>query len=392
MPALATIDESFAIEPAELTQTVRGLDHFLDRYKPLMRRSEQREHLGIYVGGLMSGLERKSVEPIATLHGLYRRPLQHFVGAGVWSDEAVRREMRAQLVEEIGDEEGVLVIDGSGFKKQGSDSVGVARQWCGRLGKIDNCQIGVYVGYSTSKGQSLLDARLYMPEEWIDDTARRAATHVPEEVAFKTSWQLADDMLRGLEEDVPHAWIVGDDEFGRPGDFRDSLADRGQKYLFEVPRNTLVRRPDGWPGRRKKWRQAHCRMDTLPTERWQTFRLRDAEKGPVDVRAYCTRVETRREGAPPRDEILLVMQTLTGSRTWFFVAPCYAPLDTAKLVAAAAHRHHVEQIFEAAKGEVGFAHYEVRSWVGWHHHMTLSMLALAFLTVERRRLRKKLLN
>lgn len=392
MPSRTAVDESYSIEPGELVASVRGLDRFLGRYKPLMSRTEQEKHLGVYVNGLLSGLERKSIEPIATLHGLYRRPLQHFVGAGVWSDGLVRNEMQRQLVEEIGHEEGVLVIDGSGFKKQGPDSVGVARQWCGRLGKIENCQVGVYLGYSTIKGQSLLDAQLYLPQEWVDDPERRAATYVPEDITFKTGWQIADELLVSAEEGVPHAWVVGDDEFGRPSEFRDRLADRGQRYLLEVPSNTLVRRPDNWPGRRKKWRQVHCRKDALAANRWRTLRVRDGEKGPIEVRAFATRVETRRLGSTPREEILLVMQTLNGTRTWYFLASQDAPLDVGRLVAIAAHRHHIEQLLQAAKGEVGFAHYEVRSWIGWHHHMTLSMLALAFLTLERRRLGKKLLN
>lgn len=391
MPATAA-EKSPTVAPRDLASSVESLDGFLDRYKPLMARAEQEKHLGIYVGGLMSGLERKSIEPIATLHGLHRRPLQHFVGAGVWCDRPVRDEMRAQLVETIGHEEGALVIDGSGFKKQGPESVGAARQWCGRLGKVENCQVGVYLAYSTVRGQSLLDAELYLPREWADDAPRRAVVHVPEDITFKTSWEIADELLVRAEKRVPHAWIVGDDEFGRPSEFRDRLADRGERYLLEVPSNTLVRRPNHWPGRRRKWRQVHCRRDTLAANRWRTLRIRDGEKGPIDIRAFATRVETRRSGSEPREEILLVMQTLNGTRTWYFLVAPFAPLDVARLVGAAARRHHIEQVLEAAKGEVGLAHYEVRSWVGWHHHMTLSMLALAFLTIERRRLGKKLLN
>ena len=392
MTTAAAAKASFDVSPTDLRASLGELERFLRRYEPRMWRTEQREHLSIYMGGLLSGLPRKSVEPIATMHGLYRRPLQHFVGAGRWSDRAIRDEMRAHIVEEIGDENGVLIIDGSGFHKQGPDSVGVARQWCGRLGKIDNCQLGVFLGYSTAKGQTLLDAELYLPEAWADDRARRIETHVPEDVEFHTSWEIADALLAKAENVVPHAFVTGDDEFGRPSEFRDRLADRKQRYLLEVPCNTSVRRPSNWPGRGKKWRSVQARKKTLPVEKWEVFRLRDAEKGPIDVRAFCTRVETRRKNGPARLETLLVMQTVTGSRTWYFLASPDAPLNTAKLVEVAAHRHHVEQMFGAAKGEVGLAHYEVRSWVGWHHHMTLGMLALWFLVGERRRLGKKLLN
>ena len=380
---------SESVGASDVASCIGSLDAFLERYRPLMARSEQRAHMDVYLGGLLSGLERKSVEPIATMHGLYRRPLQHYIGAGSWSDRSVRDEMRAHVIEDLGDPNGVFVLDGSGFHKQGVDSVGVARQWCGRLGKIDNCQIGVFLAYSTPKGHTLLDGQLYLPEDWADDLARREATYVPAEVQFQTSWQIADALVAHAAPRVPHAWIVGDDEFGRPSEFRDRLADRSERYLLEVPCNTLVRRPKHWPGRKKKWRQVHVRLDTLPHERWTRIRLRDGEKGPLEVRAFCTRVETRREGGPHREETLLVMQTLSGNRTWYFLANADAPLDPARLVAVAAHRHRIEQVFEAAKGEVGLAHYEVRSWIGWHHHVTLSMLALAFLTLERRRLGEK---
>src|SRR5205807_469400 len=152
--------------------------------------AEQERHLHVYVRGLVSGIERKSIEPIANAHGLYRRPLQHFVGAGKWSDAPVRDQMRRHIVEEIGDPAGVLILDGSGVHKQGAESVGVARQYCGRLGKIDNCQVGIYVAYSTPRGFTLLDADIYLPQEWIDDPVRRAKTYIPDDIQFRTNWRI----------------------------------------------------------------------------------------------------------------------------------------------------------------------------------------------------------
>jgi SRSO17 transposase len=375
----------------EIAKCLESLKTFSERYKPLLTRSDQEGHLSIYLAGLVGGLERKSIEPIANAHDLYRRPLQHFVGAGKWPDEKIRAELQKHVAEDIGDPDGVLVIDSSGFPKKGEESVGVARQWCGRLGKIENCQVGIFVAYASPGGYTLLDCELYLPEEWAVDRARRAKTHVPKDIKFRRGWELADTILERVSPRVPHAWIVGDDEFGRPSTFRDRLADRGERYLLEVPANTLVRRPKkGWPGRTVKWGTVARRKASRGPSHWSRFTLRDGEKGPIEVLAFCTRVETKRHGAPAREETLLVMQTIGGSKTWYYLAPKGTPLDTARLVAVAAHRHYVEQAFEMGKGEVGLDHYEVRAWVGWHHHMTLSMLALWFLVLERRRLGKKL--
>src|SRR5579864_9586323 len=173
------VEDHESVDGAAIATCLVSLSIFLDRYKPRVHRTEQEEHLEVYVEGLVSGIARKSIEPIATAHGLYRRPLQHFVGAGAWSDDKVRTEMRAHVVEEIGDPEGVLILDGSGVKKQGPESVGVARQYCGRLGKIDNCQIGIYLAYSTPRGFTLLDADLYLPKDWAGDWVRREKTYVP---------------------------------------------------------------------------------------------------------------------------------------------------------------------------------------------------------------------
>jgi len=366
------------------------LESFLERYQPLMYREEQRGHMQVYVEGLLGDLERKSIEPIATAHGLYRRPLQHYVGAGKWSDTATRAEMRSHIVDEIGAPDGVLVIDGSGVPKSGEDSVGVARQWCGRLGKVENCQVAIYLAYSARDNRVLLDGQLYLPEDWAKDGARRAKTYVPDDVEFKKNWQIADELLLLHGPKVPHAWILGDDEYGRPTEFRDKLADRHECYLLEVPSNTIVRKPSDWPGRAAKWRSVSKRKQRIAPDRWKRLTIRDGEKGPVEVLAYSTRVETKRDGAPPRQEVLLIVQRIDCAKAQYFLAPKDAPRDTRLLANVMSRRHDVEEVFANAKGEVGLDHYEVRSWVGWHHHLTLSMLSLWFLTLEQRRLGKKL--
>lgn len=384
------LEKDTLVRAVDIRDSVDRVDQFLERYKPLMYRTEQREHFQIYIQGLCSSLERKSIEPIATLHGLYRRPLQHFVGAGKWSDLKIRDEMIVDIVAQIEDPDGVLVIDGSGTPKAGHDSVGVARQWCGRLGKVDNCQLGVYAAYSARGSRVLVDGDLYLPEDWSSDDARRAKTYVPENIEFRKSWQIADDLLLRIGPQIPHAWVTGDDEFGRPTEFRDRLADRSERYLLEVPCTTVVRKPSHWPGCSTKWGSVLKRKQSLPAHRWQCFKIRDGEKGPIEVLAYSTRVETKRDHGKTREEVLLIVQRLDGSKPQYFLAPKDAPVDTETLLRAMAHRHDVEEVFEFAKGEVGLDHYEVRSWIGWQHHLTLSMLALWFLTVEQRRLGKKL--
>lgn len=382
--------EHIAVDPADVAVCLQRLGAFADRYKPLLTRRDQEPHLQTYLAGLVSGLERKSIEPIANAHDLYRRPLQHFVGAGKWSDSEILLAMHQHVVEELGNPDGVLVVDGSSFPKKGEDSVGVSRQWCGRLGKIDNCQTGVYVAYSAPGGNVLLDCELYLPEEWARDPVRRQKTHVPDDVAFQTKWELADAIIKRVAPRVAHAWITGDDEFGRVNEFRDRLAARGEAYLLEVPSNTRVRRPPSWPGRKAKWCTVAKRRARRAAEKWKRVRVRDGEKGPIDVFAFCTKVMTYRSDGPAREEVLLVMRTLDDSQTWYFLAAKGTELDIRTLVRVAAQRHHIEQVFAMAKGEVGFDHYEVRSWVGWHHHMTLSILALWFLVLERRRFQKKL--
>jgi len=389
----AAVEGPKRIEGRDLTSLVASLDLFLRPFRALMSRAEQREHLGVLVGGLLSDLERKSVEPIATRYGLPRRPLQRFVGDGCWDDRCVREAIRTQVSDEIGDPDGVLIVDNSGFHKQGIESVGVERQWCGRLGKIDNCQVGYFLVYATPKGDALVDAQLYLPKSWAEDPERRETTAVPPERKFLKGWELADELIVAASSHLPHSWILGDDEFGRPSEFRDRLADRGERYLLDVPSNLRVRKPPNWPGRSVKWKSLTKRSKTQPKGKWKRVRLRDGEKGPIDVEAFATRVETARKKAEPRLETLLVMRNLAHTQTWYLLANGDAPLDVEVLVRAASHRHHVEQVFGLAKGEVGLDHYEVRSWVGWHHHMTLSMLALWYLVRERRRLgKKKLLN
>jgi SRSO17 transposase len=369
---------------------------FLQRYLPLFYREEQRQHAAIVVRGLLSDLERKTAEPIARQAGVPRKNTQYFVGCGLWDDEAVTAEARTHVREELADPRAVLVIDPSAFPKKGDDSCGVARQWCGRLGKTDNCQVGVFLAYAAPGGHAPLDRRLYLPEDWAADPERRKKCHVPEDVAFQEKWRIALDLLDRSRSDLPHAWVAADDEFGRVAEFRAALRQRGERYVLDVPCNTTVRDLDGRRPPRKKagvgrkravpFRRADAWAARQPAARWTRLTIRAGAKGPREVEVLVARVRAKQERRIGPEERLLVVRALgAGAKTDYALTNAPGDVPPAELVRARSERHRIEQVFQEAKGEAGLAHYEVRSWVGWHHHVTLSLLALWFLCLERRR-------
>src|ERR1043166_4722703 len=188
------------------------------------------------------GRQRKTTEPMALQAGLKRRPLQLFVGGGGWDDRAVLNELRHHVAEELADpQDGVFILDPSCFPKKGDASCGVARQWCGCLGKIDNCQAGVFLAYASPRGKAVLDARLYLDRDWAADAPRRAKTYVPRDVAFAEKWRIGLDLLDRAAADLAGGWVVGDDEFGRSTELRAQLRLRRWRYVLDVPCNTLVR-------------------------------------------------------------------------------------------------------------------------------------------------------
>jgi SRSO17 transposase len=368
---------------------------FLRRYLPRFYRVEQRATATLVIRGLLSGLERKTSEPIAIAAGLPRKPIQFFVGAGKWDDEAVMEELRRHVREALAEPDGVVVIDPSAFPKKGTESCGVARQWCGRLGKIDNCQVGVFLAYATAAGYAPLDRRLYLPEDWANDAARRRKCHVPADVKFREKWQIALELLDRTLPGLSHGWIVGDDEFGRPAEFRAALRRRGERYVLDVPCNTLVRdlqrrRPRRrQAGRGRKREVPLVRADAWaagqPESRWERIEVRSGEKGPLLVDAMRVRVRARQDGRLGPEERLVVIRPVGEPRIDYALTNAADGVPLEEVVRAQRQRHRIEELFEAGNGEAGLDHYEVRSWVGWHHHMTLSLVALWYLCLERRR-------
>jgi SRSO17 transposase len=372
------------------------LTAFLQRYLPRFYRVEHRAHASTVIHGLLSGLERKTCEPIASQAGLHRKTIQTFVGAGAWDDDAVIDELRDHVRDELADPQAIVILDCSGFVKKGTASCGVARQWCGRLGKVDNCQLGIFLAYAAPRGCALVDRRLYLPEDWAADAERREATHVPEEVTFQEAWRIAADLLR-RNASLLHAWVVGDDEFGRPSEFRQWLRKQGERYVLDVPCNTTIRdleqrRP---PRRRagvgRKREVPFCRVDAWaarqPVARWTRFTVRDGEKGPLVVEAMTVRVRAKQERRIGPEERLLVVRTVEARpRTSYSLSNAAPEVPLSELVRVHGTRPRIEELFESGKGDAGLAHYEVRSWLGWHHHVTLSLLALWFLCLERQQM------
>jgi SRSO17 transposase len=390
-PQAQELLDAATITPDQVAACASRLTDFLARYLPLFARSEQRAHATTVIHGKLSGLDRKTSEPVATQAGLPRKPIQSFVGWGAWDDEALMAELRRHVKEEWPDPQAVLVIDPSSFPKKGAESCGVQRQWCGRLGKVENCQVGVFLFYACKHGHAPLDRRLFLPPEWADDPARRDKTHVPEAVVYQERWQIALDMIDGAE-DLAHAWVCADAEFGRVAQFRAELRKRGERYLLDVPDNTQVRdleeevqQPARRHGSPKKapWRSVKQWAEAQPAGRWRRLSVRAGEKGPLEVEAMMTRVQTREEDrAGPQERLVVTRSVADRSEVWYRLAGL-EEVSLEEAVRAGSERHRAEQVLQEGKGEVGLGQYEVRSWVGWHHDVTLSLLALWFLSLER---------
>lgn len=381
------------VRPSQIASGLSRVGTFLRRYTRHLGRVELREDARMYVEGRLSDLDRKTAEPIARFHGVNRFRIQEFIGKRRWNDEAIRQELVQSVVEELGDPEGVLVLDPSAFPKRGAASVGVKRQWCGRLGKVENCQLGVFVGYVGRGSATLVDAELYLPREWARSRARRAQCHIPRAVRFRTTARIVDAQLQVLAPRLPHAWVVGDEEFGRAGWFRRRLARRGERYILEVPANTQIRPLAGPvpPGCRKyPFEAALDFAKGQPASAWTRVVVAAGEKGPREVEAFSLPVQTMLRARVGPRERLLVTRTVEATPEWkCWLAHAAEEVPLPRLVRAAAQRHLIEDCFTRAKGQAGLAHYEVRSWVGWRHHMTMSLLALWYLTRHQRRLGEK---
>ena len=361
------------------------------------------QHAKTYVCGLLSDVAHKNVESIAYRFGQSRLPLQGFIGWAEWDDEPLRAALISQVHRHLGQGDGVLVFDPSAFPKSGRESVGVARQWCGRLGKVDNCQVAIYLGDVSRKGHSLVDTRLSLPKEWTKDQARLDKAGVSRACrGFRTRPQLAWEMLAKNGAALPHGWIAGDDEMGRPYGFRRRLASLGERYLLAVPSNTAMRdlevEPPGASGRgrppTRPWQRVEAWSQSLDEAAWQRIDVRDGSKGPLVIEVVKRRVVSRTHRRQQGDEeLLVVIRSRDRDQAQVVKVDYYlsnavseTPLWELARVAKAAHR--IEECIQRSKSEAGLADYEGRYWTGWQHHQTLSLLATWFLERETHRGKK----
>jgi SRSO17 transposase len=362
---------------APVERWVGELDALSDRIAPRFARAEVRRRVGAFLRGLLAGVERKNGWQLAEQAGEATPDgMQRLLYQARWNPAAVRDDLRGYVVEHFGDPAGVLVIDETGFVKKGRKSAGVQRQYSGTAGRIENCQVGVFLAYASPRGGALVDRELYLPESWTGDRARCQEAAIPQTVEFQTKPQLARVMLeRALDAGVPAAWVTADEAYGGDGRLRRWLEARQLPHVLAVKRTQQV------ISMRLVAVAAENLIAWLAPERWQRLSAGDGAKGP---RIYdWAAVDIRPLREPGVGHWLLCRRSLDDAELAYYI--CYGPATStlAELVRVAGTRWTVECCFQQAKGEAGLDHYEVRRYDAWYRHVTLAMLAHAFLAVMR---------
>src|SRR5215467_10018233 len=407
------------VSPDVFTPMIDRLVAFVVPYQQALETEAAQRNMHLYLQGLLSYLPSKNAEDIATFVDIERQVIQAFIGTAPWDYRPLLEVLVPQVVHQLGQPDGIIAFDPSSFPKRGTHSVGVKRQWCGHRGKIDNCQVGVYMGYVARQDHALLDFRLSLPEDWARDEQRRQACHVPPEVRYHTRHEQCLEMLDRWREQVPHGWVTGDDELGRHTWFRGELRERGERYVLGVPCNTTMRDLEApspayqGRGRRPKapWQSVTAWRKLLDPTAWRRLMVRDGEKGPVAIEMVTRRVQTRleRKRTGPAEWLIITRRPLTDDctleprasrdatdhdahyRYHYYLTPsdgCRVAFqepslgELARVIKAGAC---IEASFKRGKGEVGMDEYQVRTWQGWHHHMALSLMAVWFLIGETHR-------
>src|SRR5712691_552671 len=381
-------------------------------------------HVHLSLQGLMSHVDRKNAEEIAALVDVDRQVLRDFIGtAAPWDHRPLITVLVGPVVRRLGEPDGIIAFDPRSFPKRGTHSVGVKRQWCGQRGKVDTCQVGVFMGYVSRQDHALLDFRLSLPEEWTRDEQRRQACHVPPEVRYHTRQEQCVEMRDAWRDQVPHGWVTGDDELGRHTRFRHDLRERGERYVLGVPCNTTMRDLEtslpaaSGRGCRPKapWQSVTQWRQGLDADAWTHLRVRDGEKGPVEIEMVRRRVQTRleRQRTGPEEWLVVTRRPLADDGMWeprasrdateqdaryryqYYLTPAGGSKaerkepslgELARVIKAGAC---IEASFQRGKGEAGMDAYQVRAWEGWHHHMALTLIAVWFLIVRQVALKRK---
>ena len=392
----------FNLTQRDVEQCLPELEAYWALFEPAFGRVEQFRRSQVYLRGLLSDLGRKTTERIALEFSENVRDLQHFLGQSPWETTPLVAIHQRQLGVLLGEADGVVLIDESGVVKQGVDSVGVGPQYCGAVGKVANSQNGVYLGYVSRKGYGLIAGQLYVLEDWFDaaHAEKRRLCGVPAELAYKTKPQIALELLEATVRrgSLPFQWVAADELYGDSPAFRDGVAALDKWYFTEVKSTSLLwqTRPEvylpAWPGRgrrptRLKLRQPEDRpvevkelAAYVPRDAWLRATIKEGSKGPLVCDFAFLRVVEARNGLPGPELWLVLRRNLddpTVIKFYFSNAPAQTP--PAEFVRLSGLRWPIETVFEESKGAVGLDHYETRSWLGWHHHMTLVALAHGFL-------------
>src|ERR1043166_742210 len=314
------------VSPDVFHQMVDRLCAFVVPYQHALETETGQRNLHLYLQGLLSHLPGKNAEDIATFVDVERQIIQDFIGTAPWDHRPLVNVLVGQVAERLGEPDGIIAFDPSSFPKRGSHSVGVKRQWCGHRGKVDNCQVGVFMGYVADEEHALLDFRLYLPQEWIRDEQRRQACHVPPEMHYQTRQEQCLEMLDAWRAHVPHGWVTGDDELGRHTGVRQELRERSERYVLGVPCTTTMRDLETLPpayqgrGRRPKppWQSVTAWRQSLDPRAWRTFTVRDGEKGPVAIEMVKCRAQTRleRKRTGPDEWLVITRRPLMDEHTW----------------------------------------------------------------------------
>lgn len=403
----------FDVKKEDIQEFDHELKAFHENFRDCFSRSESREHFLNYMMGQFSALERKSIEPIALrVEDGNIRAMQHFVSKAFWDEEKILYKYHNMINDDLGDPDGVIIFDETGFQKKGDESIGVGRQYCGSLGKVENCQVGVFAAYASSHGYALIDKRLFIPEKWFteDYALRRRKCELPERVTFKSKPGLAVEMLNNIVEkdQIPFKWFLADSIYGNSPEFIDAVEALGLRYFVSIPSDTCC-----WVNtpimRRKKYKYKGRIREKLILEKaqkdpitvaclaksindffWYRRKVSEGAKGPITYEFTKRRVIISKRGLPEKEVWLIIRRTIEKEPSYSFFlsnAPVSARLPT--FVWLSGLRWPIEQCFEETKTELGMDHYEVRKYRGWHHHILTCMLAHFFLWHLKIRLGKK---